>query len=116
MSDSSLSYSKILLPEEIQYSSVHAIDIFDINQDGLNDLILGGNQYLVKPQFGAFDDLKDGSFTGNGINSKTKITKLMPLNIYGEIRDFSIVPSLKSSDLLLLITGISNSKLKIQIC
>ena len=35
----------------------------------------------------------------------------MPLNIYGEIRDFSIAPSLKSSDSLLLITGISNSKI-----
>ena len=31
MSDSPLSYSKKLLPEEIQYSSVHAITIFDIN-------------------------------------------------------------------------------------
>ncbi len=110
MSDSPLSYSKKLLPEEIQYSSVHAINIFDINQDGLNDLILGGNQYLVKPQYGAFDASKGWILYGNN-NSKTKFDKLMPLNIYGEIRDFSIVPSLKSSDSLLLITGISNSKI-----
>ena len=110
MSDSPLSYSKKLLPEEIQYSSVHAINIFDINQDGFNDLILGGNQYLVKPQYGAFDASKGWILYGDD-NSKTKFDKLMPLNIYGEIRDFSIVPSLKSSDSLLLITGISNSKI-----
>ena len=110
MSDSPLSYSKKLLPEEIQYSSVHAINIFDINQDGLNDLILGGNQYLVKPQYGAFDASKGWILYGDD-NSKTKFDKLLPLNIYGEIRDFNIVPSLKSSDSLLLITGISNSKI-----
>ena len=110
MSDSPLSYSKKLLPEEIQYSSVHAIHIFDINQDGLNDLILGGNQYLVKPQYGAFDASKGWILYGDD-NSKTKFDKLLPLNIYGEIRDFNIVPSLKSSDSLLLITGISNSKI-----
>jgi len=110
MSDSPLSYSKKLLPEEIQYSSVHAINIFDINQDGLNDLILGGNQYLVKPQYGAFDASKGWILYGDD-NSKTKFDKLLPLNIYGEIRDFNIVPSLNSSDSLLLITGISNSKI-----
>ena len=110
MSDSPLSYSKKLLPEEIQYSSVHAINIFDINQDGLNDLILGGNQYLVKPQYGAFDASKGWILYGDD-NSKTKFDKLLPLNIYGEIRDFTIVPSLKSSDSLLLVTGISNSKI-----
>ena len=110
MSDSPLSYSKKLLPEEIQYSSVHAINIFDINQDGLNDLILGGNQYLVKPQYGAFDASKGWILYGDN-NSKTKFDKLLPLNIYGEIRDFTIVPSLKSSDSLLLVTGISNSKI-----
>ena len=110
MSDSPLSYFKKLLPEEIQYSSVHAINIFDINQDGLNDLILGGNQYLVKPQYGAFDASKGWILYGDD-NSKTKFDKLLPLNIYGEIRDFTIVPSLKSSDSLLLVTGISNSKI-----
>ena len=110
MSDSPLSYSKKLLPEEIQYSSVHAINIFDINQDGLNDLILGGNQYLVKPQYGAFDASKGWILYGDD-NSKTKFDKLLPLNIYGEIRDFNIVPSLKSSDSLILVTGISNSKI-----
>ena len=110
MSDSPLSYSKKLLPEEIQYSSVHAINISDINQDGFNDLILGGNQYLVKPQYGAFDASKGWILYGSD-NSKIKFDKLLPLNIYGQIRDFSIVPSLKSSDSLLLITGISNSKI-----
>lgn len=110
ISDSPLSYSKRPLPEEIQYSSVHAINIFDINQDGLKDLILGGNQYLVKPQYGAFDASKGWILYGSE-NSKTKFDKLSPLNIYGEIRDFSIVPSLESSDSLILITGISNSKI-----
>ena len=110
MSDSPLSYSKKLLPEEIQYSSVHAINIFDINQDGLNDLILGGNQYLVKPQYGAFDASKGWILYGSE-TSITTFDELRPLNISGQIRDFSLVQSNKSSDSLLLITGISNSKI-----
>ena len=97
-----LQYEIIYMPDEIQYSSVHAISIEDVNFDGKKDLILGGNQFLIKPQFGAYDASKGWIMYGS---------KLKPLNIYGEIRDFSLVPDLKSSDSLILLAGISNSKI-----
>lgn len=43
------------LPAKAQYSSVHAILLKDVNGDGLPDLLLGGNDYRVKPQFGRQD-------------------------------------------------------------
>ena len=105
-----LSYEIMYMPDEIQYSSVHAISIEDVNFDGKKDLILGGNQFLVKPQFGAYDASKGWIMYGSK-DSNNIFDKLKPLNIYGEIRDFSLVPNLKSSDSLILLAGISNSKI-----
>jgi len=113
MSDDINSYFKVPMPQEVQYSSVHAIDLYDINSDGQMDLLLGGNQYLVKPQYGAFDASKGWILFGDQA-SNSGFDSLSSLNIYGEIRDFSIVPATKSSDSLFLLAGISNSKIIIK--
>ena len=110
LSKGSQSYEIIYMPDEIQYSSVHAISIEDVNLDGKKDLILGGNQFLVKPQFGAYDASKGWIMYGSK-NSNKLFDNFKPLNIYGQIRDFSIVTDLKSSDSLILIAGISDSKI-----
>lgn len=72
------------LPKEAQYGPVYAIETDDIDGDGFTDLILGGNQYLVKPQFGRYDALKGLILFGSetGFNSQ----KLEFLNIDGQIR------------------------------
>jgi len=43
------------LPKEVQFSSVNTICTLDVNKDGILDIILGGNQYEFKPQFGRLD-------------------------------------------------------------
>jgi hypothetical protein len=43
------------LPKEVQFSSVNSICALDVNNDGILDLILGGNQYEFKPQFSRLD-------------------------------------------------------------
>ncbi|MBP6181443.1 MAG: VCBS repeat-containing protein [Flavobacterium sp.] len=45
----------ITLPKEVQFSSVNASCVIDLNKDGILDVILGGNQYEFKPQFGRLD-------------------------------------------------------------
>jgi len=110
LSKGSQSYEIIYMPDEIQYSSVHAISLEDLNLDGKKDLILGGNQFLVKPQFGAYDASKGWIMYGSK-DSNNLFDNFKPLNIYGQIRDFSIVKDLKSSDSLILIAGISDSKI-----
>lgn len=43
------------LPKEVQFSCVNTICTLDVNNDGILDLILGGNQYEFKPQFTRLD-------------------------------------------------------------
>lgn len=44
-----------ILPKEVQFSSVNTSVVADVNKDGILDIILGGNQYEFKPQFGRLD-------------------------------------------------------------
>ncbi len=53
------------LPKEVQFSSVNAICTFDINKDGILDIILGGNDYNFKPQFGRLDSNYGSVLLGN---------------------------------------------------
>lgn len=43
------------LPEVVQFSSVNEILIDDVNGDGYPDLLLGGNDFDYRPQFGRLD-------------------------------------------------------------
>ncbi len=43
------------LPQEAQFSSINAILDLDLNADGLPDLLFGGNNYSLKPQFSRLD-------------------------------------------------------------
>jgi hypothetical protein len=43
------------LPIEAQFSTVYAITAHDFDNDGDNDLVLGGNLYNVKPEVGRYD-------------------------------------------------------------
>ena len=74
------------LPNEIQYSNIEAIETSDINNDGILDIFFGGNQYLIKPQFGRQDASKGWLLYGN----KNKYKKVVSLKIKGQIRDFNI--------------------------
>jgi hypothetical protein len=74
------------LPNEIQYSNVEAIETADINRDGVLDILFGGNQYLIKPQFGRQDASKGWLLYG----SKNELKKVVSLGIDGQIRDFKI--------------------------
>lgn len=43
------------LPEEVQFSCVCAINCSDTNNDGKLDIVLGGNDFDLKPQYGRLD-------------------------------------------------------------
>jgi hypothetical protein len=44
-----------IMPQEVQLSTVNTSCVLDVNKDGYLDIILGGNQYEFKPQFGRLD-------------------------------------------------------------
>lgn len=54
-----------LLPKEVQFSSVNTSCVIDVNKDGILDIILGGNQYEFKPQFGRLDSNHGSVLLGN---------------------------------------------------
>lgn len=101
-------FQKAFLPNEAQYSPTFAIESFDLNKDGFQDLILGGNQYLVKPQFGRYDASKglillgtEAGFTKEGV---------VFLDIDGQVRDIKMM---KFKDRNLLLFAINNDPLQV---
>ncbi len=82
-------FDVIPLPVEAQYSPVYAIFADDMDQDGICDILLGGNQYRSKPELGIYD-ASYGLFL-KGI-SPAAWKPVGPANsgifIKGEIRDF----------------------------
>ncbi len=81
-------FKAVPLPAKIQYSPIYAIATDDINKDGYQDLSFGGNQYLVKPQFGKFDASEGWVIFGPCLNNGTE-PNVYPLFIDGEIRHLS---------------------------
>ena len=43
------------LPAQVQFSSVNAIKCTDVNGDGKTDLVMGGNNFELLPQFSRLD-------------------------------------------------------------
>jgi hypothetical protein len=94
------------LPSEIQYAPVYAITASDINGDGHTDLFFGGNQYLVKPQFGRYD--ASGGWAIFGPHSpENKVGEVIPLNIKGQIRSLKWIDY---QDQKILVAPINNDK------
>ena len=100
-------FQKVKLPAEIQYSSVYAIHCLKGDEKN-RSLYFGGNQYLVKPQFGRYDASKGWELT-------YKIKKGTPLwnapksmNIKGQIR---AIKPLKTEQQNILLVGLNNASL-----
>ncbi len=50
-----IKYRIEVLPKEIQFTCVNEILITDLNDDNYQDIILGENNYSLKPQYARFD-------------------------------------------------------------
>lgn len=76
------------LPIEAQYSSVHAIMVRDVDEDGTPDLLLGGNEYRVKPQFGRQDASKGCLCKGRRAGEGGVFDQCRMLSLNGQVRSF----------------------------
>jgi hypothetical protein len=87
------------LPSEAQFSPVYAIFADDFDNDGICDLIIGGNQYNNKPESGIYDasyglllkGLPNGKFeaissVSSGLIIKGAIRDIEMININGKRR------------------------------
>lgn len=55
INNGNLSFSKKLLPPEVQFSNVHSILTDDLDTDGKTDIIITGNSFTNRTQFGDND-------------------------------------------------------------
>ncbi|MBJ25613.1 MAG: hypothetical protein CMC91_05705, partial [Flavobacteriaceae bacterium] len=102
-------FNKISLPSEINYSPVFDIINYQPSDKNITRLIFGGNQYLVKPQFGRHDSSKGWIIDVKKDEDKLSFTNLKSLNIEGQIRKFELISLGKEK---ILITGINNKDVK----
>ena len=100
-------FSSLALPKEIQYSSVKAIESVDVNKDGVNDIIFGGNQYLIKPQFGRDEASKGWVTYGSKSNNQHLFKTAKSLGINGQIRGFNVL-EIKGKKILISVINNEN--------
>lgn len=79
------------LPIEAQFSPVYAILVDDVDNDGIPDILLGGNLYEVKPEVGRYDASYSQLLKGLGNGKFLAIPDSKAgLNIQGQVRDIKI--------------------------
>lgn len=88
---SSQGYHLFELPQEAQYSPIYAVLLDDLDGDGVVDMLAGGNQYRVKPQFGRFDASQGWFFKGHREGESFQFLPGVSLGISGEIRDIESI-------------------------
>jgi hypothetical protein len=89
------------LPNQVQFSSLNASLVTDVNKDGQPDLIMGGNQFGFLPQFGRLD-ANYGLVLINKGKRKFEVLddKASGLAITGQVRDIVGLPSKTSQQVL----------------
>ncbi len=78
------------LPALLQLSSINAVHITDLNNDGKSDLLLGGNEYGFLPQFERLDAGRGAVMlnTGKGVFSLLN-SEESGVELNGQIRDIA---------------------------
>jgi hypothetical protein len=85
-------FSVQVLPKEAQISPVYAICVYDYDQDGIKDVVLGGNLYDVKPEVGRYDASFGVFLKGQeGLKYTSIPSKESGLKMDGQVRDFQLV-------------------------
>jgi hypothetical protein len=98
------------LPYEAQLSCICDIQCEDINKDGNQDLIMGGNNFSFKPQFSRLDANEGLVFFGNEkgeFNNQSQTG----FKVKGEVKNIDWFKN-KSGDSYLIV-AVNNSKPKI---
>lgn len=92
------------LPNEAQYAPIYAFEFIQKNQT--KGILVGGNQYLVKPQFGKHDASKGWYIPYELINNKLKWKSIKSLRVNGQIRQINWLESLEC-----LLVGLNDKEL-----
>ncbi len=98
------------LPVEGQFSATYGIEIADFNEDGNQDILLGGNFYKTKPEVGRYDASYGLLLEGDGEGNFEPIpAQESGIRIAGEVRDIISISTAK--DKLILVSRNNESVL-----
>jgi enediyne biosynthesis protein E4 len=102
------SFSLTPLPVEAQFAPVYAIMAKDFDNDGITDIILGGNQGRAKPETGIYN-ASYGLFLKGSPDGKYSAVSTVNSGIFtkGEIRDIAIM-SLKDKKIIVVARNNDN--------
>lgn len=95
------------LPRQAQYSTVNAILARDLNRDGIQDLLLGGNDYKYKPQFGRQDATLGWVCFGEKTAGYVTFADCRPLGIAGQIRAMASINKHQ------IVIGVNDGEIKV---
>lgn len=99
------------LPVEAQFAPLYGIELYDVDGDGILDIVAGGNLYNVKPEVGRYDASYGVILKGDGRgNFLTVPSAKSGLKARGQIRD---VLTIKSKDGHLLLMSRNNDSVLI---
>jgi hypothetical protein len=94
------------LPIQAQFSPVHALAVWDVDQDGDNDIVMGGNETYVRARLGKIDANKGFVFLNDGKGKFAYMPQYQSgLNLGGDIRQLLFISSKDRTDLLVGETG-----------
>ncbi len=89
------------LPIQAQFSPVYTMAVWDVDQDGDKDVVMGGNETLVRARIGKSDANKGFVFLNDGKGKFTYMPQYQSgLNLGGDIRQLLFIPSKDHTDLL----------------
>ena len=94
------------LPVQAQFSPVYAINSLDVNKDGNQDLLLGGNFEKSRVSIGKFDANHGMLFLGDGKGNFKYVTQpVSGFSIKGDVRDILV---LKIKEKTTILFSLSN--------
>lgn len=78
------------LPVQAQFAPVFGIETLDVDDDGLEDIVLGGNLFASKPEVGRYDALPALLLKNDGAGEFRPVNKIESgLRLNGEVRHIS---------------------------
>ena len=105
-------FAKHPLPQEAQFAPVNAIICTDADGDGINDLLLAGNEYQTEVMTGRYDASYGCFLKGN--KNKTFAYQSPAQSgflVNGDVKDMKMITTLKDEKLILV--AINNDSMKV---